>query len=631
MSIRSAGEVIREARIRAGLSQEALSEGICSYVTLCNIEKGTYGVSPLTFELLTTKAGAYNEVYPCFENLNDYKCFWNIMNIRFYLNHNSIQEAVRELDILRDKNFNNNKYYYQEWALHIAKIETIKGNMNHESLRDYLYQILLISKPTIDLYNINNMVLTDNEVQIILLYILHNLALGNEADAMKCHEQLCIYMERAKFADREQTIIDIKLNLIKALYLIYKEEYQEALELLLKYNKIANHYIYEVYAYDFFYLRAVCQYKLNHMDDYNKTIKLVHNCEEAMKTDYRPKAFSFLGQLGLADFVVDNPYSKELTFEAKPDFKDGTFDISGRDVMTLGTIIKYHREQQKLSAKMLCDGLCGVSLLSKIENNLISPDITLACTLLSRLGISDKIFTFHGNKEEAAYYDLKEKIAYNIDKKMQEEAFEEMKELVDKSKKIIIKQFYEYRRALYHQDSIYHRGNYEKYEELLLGFVRMTHKDFDIERIEKFKLSHDEFDIIRVIIPGQAHINNPTVAINYYKQLSHYIKISELDLLQKSRWETYTLVMYLEVLDMYKLYPSIIFEMDFEEHNTLRYSIKITGLAYFYYAVALANMKDMEKATRIARYTVAQFMLTGLKNAAEELQGIFLDQYSIEL
>ena len=52
MSVRNAGKTIREARIKAGLTQEQLSEGVCSVLSLSRIENGSAGVSPVTFQAL---------------------------------------------------------------------------------------------------------------------------------------------------------------------------------------------------------------------------------------------------------------------------------------------------------------------------------------------------------------------------------------------------------------------------------------------------------------------------------------------------------------------------------------------------------------------------------------------------
>ena len=64
MSVRNAGKTIREARLKAGLTQEQLSEGVCSVLSLSRIENGSAGVSPVTFQALMAHAGA-----PCSSDL----------------------------------------------------------------------------------------------------------------------------------------------------------------------------------------------------------------------------------------------------------------------------------------------------------------------------------------------------------------------------------------------------------------------------------------------------------------------------------------------------------------------------------------------------------------------------------
>ncbi len=57
MSVRNAGTTIKEARLKAGLTQEKLSENVCSVLSLSRIENGSCGVSPSTFQALMQHAG----------------------------------------------------------------------------------------------------------------------------------------------------------------------------------------------------------------------------------------------------------------------------------------------------------------------------------------------------------------------------------------------------------------------------------------------------------------------------------------------------------------------------------------------------------------------------------------------
>lgn len=49
MGISNAGSIIREARLKAGLTQEKMSEGICAVKVLSRIETGMTNISHSTF------------------------------------------------------------------------------------------------------------------------------------------------------------------------------------------------------------------------------------------------------------------------------------------------------------------------------------------------------------------------------------------------------------------------------------------------------------------------------------------------------------------------------------------------------------------------------------------------------
>ena len=61
MSVQHAGSIIRQARLNAGLTQEQLSDGVCSTLSLSRIENGSAGVSPATFQTLMAHAGIFCE------------------------------------------------------------------------------------------------------------------------------------------------------------------------------------------------------------------------------------------------------------------------------------------------------------------------------------------------------------------------------------------------------------------------------------------------------------------------------------------------------------------------------------------------------------------------------------------
>ena len=53
-----------------------------------------------------------------------------------------------------------------------------------------------------------------------------------------------------------------------------------------------------------------------------------------------------------------------------------------------GSLLKYHRERLDISQKELCDGICVVSHLSKIENNKVEPSDQIVDELFKKLGVN---------------------------------------------------------------------------------------------------------------------------------------------------------------------------------------------------------------------------------------------------
>ncbi|MEH7613738.1 helix-turn-helix domain-containing protein, partial [Gottfriedia acidiceleris] len=95
--------------------------------------------------------------------------------------------------------------------------------------------------------------------------------------------------------------------------------------------------------------------------------------------------------------------------------------------MKIGKIMNYHRKKQQMTQEQLCDGICSISHLSKIENNSKEVNIETLNLLCMKLGISvedeknkvshikiklqefyDAIERLHHKKANTLYQDLTE-------------------------------------------------------------------------------------------------------------------------------------------------------------------------------------------------------------------------------
>ena len=94
-----------------------------------------------------------------------------------------------------------------------------------------------------------------------------------------------------------------------------------------------------------------------------------------------------------------------------------------------GSLIKYHRERLGITQKDLCQGICVVSHLSKIENNKVEPSPEIVGELFKRLGM--KYYNYEGfiNKNRK----IIDKFFYNLNfYRKTDKIFEEIEEEADK-------------------------------------------------------------------------------------------------------------------------------------------------------------------------------------------------------
>ena len=236
MSVRNAGAAIREARIKAGLSQEKLSEGICSALSLSRIENGTAGVSPSTFQALMAHAGAPCEAFPIFANRTDFDCFYTLKRVRFYLDSWQLQEAYDELDKIEQRNFAENKFYYQEWLLLHCKLQFRSGCGNHNEIYGTLLDALHISRPEIDFSDFRSLLLSLNEIELFIACAQEALYLNELDVCLDICMQISSYLENSQITFLEKDRLLAENAIVYAKYLISAKEYDAAFKIADKFR-----------------------------------------------------------------------------------------------------------------------------------------------------------------------------------------------------------------------------------------------------------------------------------------------------------------------------------------------------------------------------------------------------------
>lgn len=632
MSVRNAGATIREARLKAGLSQEKLSDGICSVLSLSRIENGTAGVSPSTFQALMAHAGAPCEAFPVFASRKDFDCFYTLKRVRFYLDYWQLNDAYSELEKIEQMNFAENKYYYQEWLLLHCKLQFRSGCGIHAQIYQTLVDALHISRPQIDFSDFRELLLSLSEIELLTAIAQEALYLNQLETCLEICTQISTYLENSQISFLERDHLLAENAIVYTKYLIATKDYSSALKIADTFkNKMITNSV-DAPLHELTFLIGLTHYYLNDKDiamqNFKTTFFSAHSissCYATICKNYLISNLQLLLPEGLLT-ILDVPlvfYETKDVIDSS-DFSDGTYDIFSNDILTIGTLIRELRIEQNVSQQTLCYGLCSKSKLSKIENGTLQPDISLAQTLLQRLGISDTAFTFFGNAHETNLQ--------NLLLKLKPLPFSESERIVKYSNEMHA--LCTPKDLLYLQYATYKKANsqFDNSQNLteLLQSLSFTLPDFHFDELNKYRLSWLELTILNNYCTAQCQIQPSKGILLFYKLLNYYDTVP-IDVLEKRRFFAVTLGVLIRYLFDQHRYTEIIDLHNYFSSPALKCSLNFTGLVYSHYAQALWKLKKKKSAVLYANYAYYNLQIIGLVQAANSIKKAVDDDFQILL
>lgn len=632
MSVRNAGTTIREARLKAGLSQEKLSDGICSVLSLSRIENGTAGVSPSTFQALMAHAGAPCEAFPIFANRKDFDCFYTLKRARFYLDSWQLNDAFAELEKIEQMNFAENKYYYQEWLFLQCKLQFRSGLGNHTNIYDTLLNALYISRPEFDFSDFRSLLLSINEIEILTALAQEALYIDNPELCLEICTQISSYLENSQITFLEKDLLLAENAVVYAKFLITTGDYNVALKIAEKFHKKMVENSDHAPLHELTFLSGLAHYYQNNLDKAMLRFKTAffsaHSIQSCYATVCRNYLISNLN-LDLPDellLISDIPL---VSFETKKildssDFSDGTYDLFSPDVLTTGTLIRELRIEQNISQQILCQGLCSKSKLSKIENGTLQPDIALAQSLLQRLGISDAIFTFYGNAHESKLQNLRQLLTKT--------RIPDTAEILSLAKKILhlcsakdtfYIQYASYRKACCISDS-------SESAAALFNTLCLSLNDFDINTICQNRLSWLELTILNNYCDTYCNIS-PSKGILFLYKLLEYFDSSSLDILELKRAFAVTINILIGNLFDQKRFAEILELTPYISSPAIRCTLSLSGVIFANHSQALGEMQQLDLCRIYAHYGYYNLLITNYSQNAEHLKDMIYDDFGIKL
>ena len=632
MGVRNAGKTIREARIKAGLTQEQLSEGVCSVLSLSRIENGSAGVSPVTFQALMAHAGAPCEVYPIFAGRTDFECFYSLNRARFYMDSWQLDYAFKELNKIEDLHFANNKLYYQEWLSLYGRLLVRSGCKNHSAIYDLFSMALHITRPQIDYSDFRHLLLSIVEIELLIDIAQELLYLGKCDLCYSICSQIASYLTNAEIDYLKKDYLYAEYAIVYTKYLLEKKDYKEALAIAdsNRHKMVQNSEDSPLLELTF--LTSLGYYYTGEVETaytyFKNAFYAAHSIESCYATIYRNYVLSkhlfslddCLAQMNDIPLIVF-PIKKAINTLA---LTDGTYDFFSPDILTIGRLIHELRTEQGISQIVLCQGLCSKSKLSKIENDALQPDVFLTEALLQRLGISECGFTFWGSERESRLYELKFKLTHTrlLTNEQIENYLHQFHSLITKKDNILMQR--------YTFDCNLLSSSPEECIQNLHTALAYTLPDFDIRFIYNYHLSHSELSILNNIGFQYRNIDGNKSKL-YFAKLLDYLSVHSLDILFINSVFLLTLYKYEHSLYTQHHYHEAADLFTSSNHQLLKGNLATFGYFLFYYCQCLAECQQYEPATKFAHYACSIQELYELNSNSEVLQKYFWSDFSIHI
>lgn len=601
MGIYNANRFIREARQKAGLTQEQMSEGICSPKVLSRIETGLTNVSHVTFQALMDRAGAPVSAFPVFNTRDGFECFYALKRVHLYLNAWQLTPAREELQKLEDRNWAGNKLYYQEWLLLHGRLQFCSYRCSHEQNFRTLLEALYITRPEIDLSDFRRLLLSQNEIRLLTSLAQEALYLGKMHECLRICGQVADFLADSKWPLTEKERLQADNAIVCTKYLIATGSYESALETAQSSRHKMALNAETAPLLELTFLTGLCCYHTGNVSEGEKYVKAafytayaLESCYATVCRDYlrRETSFPLTGEMHSRPDIPLPVYPPARIIDSGS-LSGESYDTAA-DSYSLGNLIQDLRREQKISQSLLCRGLCTGSRLSKIESGAIEPDIMLSEALLQRLGFSDRVFAFWGSEKEKRLHDLKYKIMYvrSLPPETLGAYLDEMEQMI--SEKDVL-----YRQEYLFLKTIKQLAPGKRIAGLTQALL-LTLPEFKINEICSYRLTWCELTILNNLAHEYRLTEQSYLCSVYVSQIIAYMQTVKPDILFQNLILPFTYFAHCRTLYLQKLYIQV---LDFA--NTVNISLlKCNIIAYtgylFFYAQALAECNSLNNAVSTA-------------------------------
>ncbi len=630
MGIRNAGIIIKEARLKAGLTQEQLSFGICTLNSLSFIENSRCGVSSSTFQALMAKAGSPCEAYPIFRDKKEFDAFICLKNARLYADNRCLSLAYAEIKNLVEAGFGYNRHYYQEtmYLYCLTMYLTYTADYNH--LLDVLLKAVRVTLTDFNPDSCDHQYFSSVEFEIINLMANIYLNIGEKAKAFGICGKLNSFLTNSINKDRYNAYLETLLGFTFSKYYFLSDDAEKAKEHSSRARALSLDYFIYPFKLEIFMLDKIADFMLGQSSvgrDFTYACALAAHLE----CGFLPLLSNVLKEIGFPKEYIPKNIPARYEFDKidfdinSEDMSGDSFEIGDEGVLTIGSLIGLLRKNQSVPLRKLCEGLCSVSKLSKIESGSQAPSVYLAETLLNRLGYSDRDFLFYGNDKETEYSHSKNVlISQNMQGKLSSAEIDREIKLCMGSSEPIINQL----GLLF--DNIKDPTSADE-RKRLWDALNITLPGFNADDLNSHRLTWAEISILNNIVINCIRSNDLAEASKINDQLYEYSKSGYI----KPGFKNITLIAsaknrmrilynkgeYLQVIEQYySMYDEFVIK-----------NFNLAGDLFFYSSQSFGELKEFERLKTHAEIAAGYFTLMGNSKRCNYLVSEIKRDFGIEI
>lgn len=228
MGTNTLGEIIYNLRKKAGLTQEALADGICSPISISRIENGNQMPSSKVLEKILERlgTGTYQLCNIYYENEQQASFRRSLDAICAQVSSGNLDSARAALRALPGKEMDSDSLQYAKMLFAAIRM---KDGTADESIETELENALRLTKPNIDFHDCRGELFSPTEVNILVMLTSAKYTDGKVLEAIRLGEEVMFALDRNQSRLSEFQVLHINLAHNLSQYLVVENRYEEAL------------------------------------------------------------------------------------------------------------------------------------------------------------------------------------------------------------------------------------------------------------------------------------------------------------------------------------------------------------------------------------------------------------------